>query len=123
MVWFVRILVFILLGVITAAVGEIQFSIFIRSDIHNFIGSIVFNSVYLFGVALISSLLVRLLGDGIPTVFCHFVLFGTSGLMIEWFMIGNSPWAKPEASQAGMFAYWSCLALVPFICLRPDARF
>ena len=121
--WLVRMLAFILLGVVTAAVGEIQFSVFIRSDFQNFLGSVVFNSFYLFGVALISSLFVRLLGDRRLTVFCHLVLFGASGLMIEWFMIGNSPWAKPEASQVGMFAYWSCMALVPFICLHPDPCF
>lgn len=43
------------------------------------------------------------------------VLVGLSGLMVEWLLIGNSPWGNPDASQMGLFAYWACMALVPFM--------
>ena len=46
--------------------------------------------------------------------------------MVEWFLIGNSPWGNPDASQVGMFAYWACMALVPLVFLlqnRPLRHF
>lgn len=32
-------------------------------------------------------------------------VWGTLGLMFEWFAIGNSPWGNPDALQSGMLAY------------------
>jgi hypothetical protein len=113
---------FVGIGLVIAGVGEMQFSVFIRSDINNLLGSIVFNAVYLTVADLVSWRLVTRFGDCLGTIAWHVGLFGTAGLMIEWFLIGNSPWGNPQASQIGMFSYWSAMVVVPFVFLRPDTR-
>ena len=110
------------IGLVIAGIGETQFSVFIRSDISNLIGSVVFNALYLTVAGLVSGLLVKRLGDGLAAIVAHVAGFGTAGLMVEWFVIGNSPWGNPQASQIGMFSYWSAMVVVPFVCLRPDTR-
>ena len=56
----VSLFLFILIGVLTAAVGELQYSVFIRGDWANLFGSMVFNAVYLAGAFVVSRLLFRL---------------------------------------------------------------
>ncbi len=115
-------ILFVVIGLVIAGIGETQFSLFIRSDLDNLIGSVVFNAIYLTMAALVSWLLAKRFGDSLVTIILLVIGFGTSGLMIEWFLIGNSPWGNPQASQIGMFAYWSAMVVVPFVCLRPDVR-
>ena len=54
----------------------------------------------------------------------YFVLAGSIGLMIEWFVIGLSPWSTSGADpvmmllfQLGMFSFWSTVALAPLLLL------
>ena len=117
----VSLLLFILIGVLTAAVGELQFSVFIRGDWANLFGSMVFNAVYLAGAFVVTRLLFRLLPRRAAFLFTV-VLAAVAGLMVEWFLIGNSPWGNPDASQIGMAAYWACLVVVPLIVIDPDLR-
>jgi hypothetical protein len=108
---------FVLLGVFTAAIGEWQFSVFLRNDPDNFIGSVVFNTLYLSGAYLLTRILLTTLCNRPWFILVYMALAGASGLMVEWFLIGNSPWGNPDASQAGMFAYWACMTLVPLVFL------
>lgn len=108
---------FVLLGLLTAAIGEWQFSVFLRDDLDNFIGSLVFNTLYMTGVYLVTQLLLTVLRNRPKFILFYTGFFGLSGLMVEWFLIGNSPWGNPDASQVGMFAYWACMALVPLMFL------
>ena len=117
----VSLLLFILIGVLTAAVGELQFSVFIRGDWANLFGSMVFNAVYLAGAFVVTRLLFRLLPRRAAFLFTV-VLAAVAGLMVEWFLIGNSPWGNPDASQIGMAAYWACLVVVPLIVIDPDLQ-
>ena len=112
---------FVLIGVLTAAVGELQFSVFIRGDWANLFGSMVFNAVYLAGAFVVTRLLFRLLPRRAAFLFTV-VLAAVAGLMVEWFLIGNPPWGNPDASQIGMAAYWACLVVVPLIVIDPDLR-
>lgn len=102
---------------LTAALGEWQFSVFLREDIANFLGSLAFNALYLTGAYLLVQPTLNLLRERPSLVLIHAVFFGVSGLMVEWFLIGNSPWGNPDASQIGMFAYWACIVLVPLAVL------
>ena len=113
----IRFLQFILLGLLTAAIGEWQFSVFLRNDLDNFIGSVVFNTLYLTGVYLVTRFLLTTLRNRPRLILFYTGLFGLSGLMVEWFLIGNSPWGNPDANQLGQFAYWACMALVPLMFL------
>ncbi len=111
---------FLLLGLLTAAIGEWQFSVFLRSDLENFIGSLAFNALYLTGVYLLTRLLLATLRNRPKFILVYAGFFGLTGLMVEWLLIGNSPWGNPQASQVGMFAYWACMALVPLAFLLPS---
>ena len=117
----VHLFLFVLIGVLTAAVGELQFSVFIRGDWANLFGSMVFNAVYLAGAFVVTRLLFRLLPRRAAFLLAV-ALAAVAGLMVEWFLIGNSPWGNPDASQIGMAAYWACLVVVPLIVVEPDPR-
>ena len=112
---------FVLIGVLTAAVGELQYSVFIRGDWANFYGSMVFNAVYLSGAFVVTRLLFRIFPSRVAFV-ATVALAAVVGLMVEWFLIGNSPWSNPDAAQLGMAAYWACLVVVPLIVLDGDVR-
>lgn len=45
----------------------------------------------------------------------NYAAFAVIGLMVEWFLIGNSPWANPAANQIGMLGWWGLLAVFPYI--------
>ncbi len=118
----VRFLLFMVIGLITPFIGETQFSVFIRGDVENLIGSVVFNTIFLipsFGIVCLVRWLIRdrRIALGVLTV-----IFGTIGLMVEWFLIGNSPWGNPDAHQPAMFAFWACMIVVPVVLIEPDAR-
>lgn len=115
--WFV----FVLIGVLTAAVGELQFSVFVRGDWANLYGSILFNALYLTGAFLATRFLFRALPRRAAFLVCV-APAAVCGLAVEWFLIGNSPWGNPDASQIGMAAYWACLVIVPLIAIDPEPR-
>lgn len=112
---------FVVVGVLTAAVGELQYSVLIRGDWANFYGSMAFNAVYLCGAFVVMRLLFRLFPTRVAFVIAV-ALAAVAGLMVEWFLIGNSPWGNPDAGQLGMAAYWACLVVVPLIVIDADAR-
>jgi hypothetical protein len=110
-----RLLKFVVVGLVFAGVGEYWFSVLIRGDFRNFTAAIVFYAFYLVGVYASSRLLFRTRARPVLRILAYYVLYGLAGLMIEWFLIGNAPWGNPQASQIGMFAYWTCLAMMPLI--------
>ncbi len=110
---------FVLIGVLTAAVGELQFSVFIRGDWANLYGSMFVNALYLTGAFVVTRLLFRALPRRAAFII-SVALAAVCGLMVEWFLIGNSPWGNPSANQLGMAAYWACLVIVPLIVIDPD---
>lgn len=114
-------LLFVLVGVLTAAVGELQYSVFIRGDWANLFGSMVFNTLYLTGAFIVSRILFRFASRRPAFLMCV-ALAAVAGLMVEWFAIGNSPWGNPDASQIGMAAYWTCLVIVPLLTIDPDPQ-
>lgn len=114
-------LLFVAAGVLTAAVGELQFSVFVRGDWANLYGSMFFNALYLTGAYAVTRVLFRVM----PRRAAFLITVGLAavcGLRVEWFLIGNSPWGNPDANQIGMAAYWACLVVVPLIAVDPDPR-
>ncbi|MCS7249211.1 MAG: hypothetical protein NZ840_13365 [Anaerolineales bacterium] len=108
---------FLSIGLLTAAVGEWQFSVFLRNDPGNFIGSLAFNALYLTLVYLFTRLLLNILRKHPTLIMIYSAVFGLIGLRVKWFHISNSPWGNPQANQAGMFAYWACMVVIPLIFL------
>jgi hypothetical protein len=54
----------------------------------------------------------------------YYLISGSIGLAVEWFLIGLSPWSNPSAHplgmfvlQAGMFSFWSSVAFAPRLLL------
>lgn len=70
------------------------------NDIDNFIGSIPIYFIYL----TLLNIAVTKLQLHKKLIMCFFI-YGIIGLAAEWFIIGNSPWANPEAFQIGMFVF------------------
>jgi hypothetical protein len=53
-----------------------------------------------------------------------YLVAGSIGLMVEWFLIGLTPWKDPDAPvlavlafQAGMFSFWAGVAFAPQLLL------
>ena len=115
-----RLIVFILTGVLFAAPGEYLFSVTIRGDLANFFGAMGFNSLYLLLVYLAARLLMHLVRHRLAALLIYYFATGLAGLMIEWYLIGNSPWGNPDASQVGMWAYWTSMSMMGLIFSDPD---
>lgn len=54
----------------------------------------------------------------------YYLVSGAIGLMIEWLVIGLSPWSNPAANplltitfQLGIFSFWGSVALTPRLML------
>lgn len=116
-----RWLLFVGLGIVVAAIGELQFSVLVRGDWANLFGSMVFNVFYLTGAFVVTRLVLRLLPRRVAFL-VGAALAAVGGLAVEWFLIGNSPWGNPDASQVGMAAYWAGMVLVPWLLIDPDPR-
>jgi len=118
----IRLIVFVLTGLIFAAVGEYMFSVILRGDWSNFFGSIFFNSLYMLFVFLSSRLIFAFITRPLAALLVYYVLYGATGLAVEWYLIGNSPWGNPDASQWGMFAYWTSMSMMALIFSDPLPR-
>lgn len=116
-----RLPAFVLIGVLTAAIGEFQYSVLLRDDWANWFGSMFFNALYLSAAFVVVTFICRRASRRMAMLLCV-VLAGLAGLAVEWFAIGNSPWGNPDASQIGMAAYWACLVVVPLILIIPDPQ-
>ncbi len=114
-----RWIAFVGIGLLVAAVGETQYSGFIRGDWANLLGSVFFNALYLSGAAGFSFAVLQRIPHPSLCLAAHVAIFGSLGLVVEWFLIGNSPWGNPDAHQIGMFAYWACMVAVPMVYVVP----
>jgi hypothetical protein len=116
-----KLLIFVLLGLLFAAPGEILNQILARQNVRAF-GSTMISYAVLLVVAFF-------VGKGISAVckrpkslLIYYLLFGFLGLMVEWFLLGNAPVLEPFQiiTQPGMFTYWGTLVLAPRLMMEPD---
>jgi hypothetical protein len=116
-----KLLIFISLGLLFAAPGEILNQILARENVRAF------------GSTMISYALLLLIGffigKGISSLckksksrLIYYLLFGFLGLMVEWFLLGNAPVLEPLQiiTQLGMFTYWGTMLLAPCLIMEPD---
>lgn len=78
---------------------------------------------FLVAVRLVDKILQKRLGEH-RAVLAYYVMAGGIGLMIEWFIIGLSPWSSPGSDpllmlvfQLGMFSFWGSVAFAPRLLL------
>lgn len=114
---------FVIVGLIFFAVMEFAFSVQIRGDIDNFIGSIFINFFYFSLAYGLIKLLFKFQEISYKKDIFLFIFFGIIGLLIEWFLIGNSPWGNPQASQITMFMYWGGGVLFSKLLLETKLEF
>jgi len=116
-----KLLIFISLGLAFAAPGEVLNQILARQSVRAFRSTMIS-----YGVLLLIGFFV---GKGISAIFkrsrarlIYYLLFGSLGLMVEWFLLGNAPVLEPlqVITQPGMFTYWGTMLLAPWLMMEPD---
>ena len=115
-----RFLKTLVLGSLFATLGEFLFCVLVRQSLPDYLFTL---AAYPFILALTYwplRWIERRMPSELSADVAYYVVAGFTGLGIEWFVIGNSPWANPEANDLGMFAYWAIVLAMPRLLL--DAR-
>jgi hypothetical protein len=117
----VRLFLFILLGLLFSAPGEVLNQILARHDVRAFRTTLFSYSILLFLGFLAARLLDWIISRRWAAVLVHYLLFGTLGLAVEWVLLGNAPVLDPFqiVTQPGMFTYWGTMMLAPRMILEP----
>ena len=113
-----KLLAFVAIGSCFATVEEFLTVVVLRHDVASYVFTVVvlFPAFLLFvaGTSHLTDRLVRRESLREPV---HFITYGLVGLMIEWFLIGLTPWSNPDAPvvlmvlfQVGMFSFWATVA-------------
>jgi len=107
-----ELLIFVLLGLLVAAPGEVLNQILARHNVQAFRSTMISYTVLL--------LIGYFVGEGISSVckksrsrLIYYLLFGFLGVMVEWFLLGNAPVLEPFQiiTQPGMFTYGGTMLL------------
>jgi len=115
-----QLLTYISFGLLFAAPGEILNQILARQNVRAFR-----STMFSYAVLLLIGFFVS---KGISSVckkstsrLIYYLLFGLLGLMVEWFLLGNSPVLDPFQliTQPGMFTYWGTMVLAPCLLMEP----
>jgi hypothetical protein len=122
-----RLLAFIAVGSFFATVEEFLTVVVLRRDVASYLFTLmVLFPAFLAFVWAASQLLDRLAGRQTTQEELHFFVYGLVGLLIEWFLIGLTPWSDPNAHPAlmllfplGMFSFWATVAFAPRLFLTP----
>ena len=114
---------FIAVGFIFAIITEFQFNILALGNVGNFIFDLFFYPVFLIFVYFSNAVLGRIFKNKILSGVLFYLIFGIFGLAFEWYLMGNSPWANPDANQIGMFSFWVAVTFMPKIFIEREEKF
>jgi hypothetical protein len=119
--WLQRLPVFVVLGLLFATPGEVLNQLLARRDPVAFRHTLVSYAVLLvlgYGVGGLLRLAVK---SAAVSSLVFYLLFGTLGLMVEWFLLGNAPVLDvfQVIVQPGMFTYWGTMMLGPRLVMEP----
>ena len=119
-----RFLLTLVLGSLLATLGEFLFCVLVRQSVPDYLFTLAAYPVILAVAALPMRWVQRRTPTPLAADIAVYALAGLAGLAIEWFILGNSPWANPEANDLGMFAYWATVLAMPRLLLdrRPYLR-
>jgi hypothetical protein len=123
-----KFLTFLAVGSFFSTVEEFLTVVVLRHDVPSYVFTLVILfPVFLTLVYFSSRLLDRLSAREPARELAHYFAYGIVGLMIEWFLIGLSPWSNPEANpflmllfQLGMFSFWASVAFLPRLFTNPQ---
>jgi hypothetical protein len=116
-----RLCVFILLGLLLAAPGEILNQILARHDVRAFQTTMFSYSVLLFIGFFVGKGIALLIKRRARAMLIYYLGFGSLGLAVEWLLLGNAPSADPfqVITQPGMFTFWGTMLLGPRLIVDP----
>jgi hypothetical protein len=114
----------LVLGSLFATLGEFLFCVLVRQSLPGYLFTLAAYPVILALAYLPLRWVERRMRSEISADIAVYAVAGLLGLTIEWFVIGNSPWAIPDANDLGMFAYWATVLAMPRLLLdaRPTLR-
>ncbi len=115
-----RFLLTLVLGSLFATLGEFLFCVLVRQEMPDYLFTLAAYPVILALTYIPLRWIERHMPSELSADMAVYAVAGLLGLAIEWFVIGNSPWANPEANDLGMFAYWATVLAMPRLML--DAR-
>lgn len=113
-----HLLLTIALGSLFATLGEFLFCVLVRQNVPDYVFTLAGYPVILALAALPMTWIERHVPTPLGRDIAVYVFAGTAGLAIEWFAIGNSPWANPDANDLGMFCYWVTVLAMPRLLLE-----
>ena len=114
-----RFLLTLVLGSLFATVGEFLFCVLVRQSLPDYLFTLAAYPAILALTYLPLRWIERRMPSEPTADMAAYAIAGLLGLAIEWFVIGNSPWANPEANDLGMFAYWATVLAMPRLMLDP----
>ena len=111
---------FIISGISFAFPGEVLNQILSKHNIHAFMNTMFSYIFLLFTGFFAGNVINRIVKDKSRAAIIYYLLFGTFGLMIEWFLLGNAPILDlfQIIVQPGMFTFWGTLLLGPRILME-----
>lgn len=110
-------LVTLCLGSLFATLGEFLFCVLVRQSVPDYLFTLAAYPVILALAYGPLRWIERRLPGPLAAEVGVYAFAGLAGLAIEWFIIGNSPWANPDANDLGMFAYWATVLAMPRLLL------
>jgi hypothetical protein len=118
-----KLFAFIFLGLLFAIPGEILNQILSRQDPRAFGSTLISYTILLLIGFFVGNGLYRLIGSRSRAALVNYLLFGTLGLMVEWFLLGNAPVLDifQVVTQPGMFSFWGTMLLAPWFLMEPPA--
>lgn len=116
-----RFITFVAIGSAFAAVEEFLTVVVLRHDVPSYLFTLlVLFPSYLTLVYLVGRALDRLAPHHPARALIQLLASGGVGLLLEWTLMGLSPWSNPAANplvmlvfQLGMFAFWATVATAP----------
>jgi hypothetical protein len=116
-----RLCVFILLGLLLAAPGEILNQILARNDVRAFRATMTSYSILLLVGFFVGKWIARLIKHRARAMMIYYLGFGSLGLAVEWLLLGNAPTVDPfqVITQPGMFTFWGTMLLGPRLIMEP----
>lgn len=112
---------FFLIGLIVAGLEEFITQGVLKNNPTGWIASTIIAFLpFLIIVWLMGKFLTKKLPEP-KAVFWYYILAGSIGLGVEWFLIGLTPWSAPHILQIpfqlGMFSFWGTVAFAPLLLL------
>lgn len=107
----------LVLGSLFATLGEFLFCVLVRQSVPDYLFTLAAYPVILALAYGPLRWIERHLPGPLAADVGVYAFAGLAGLAIEWFIIGNSPWANPDANDLGMFAYWATVLAMPRLML------